>query len=351
MKDEAHDPDMRPASGERSLREKLALLARAEELGSVSAACAELNFSRDSYYRFKRAYASGGLMALRAMVRHRARPGNRVGAQVEKAVLSVHAAHPGWGTTRIASHLRDRLGLSVSPAGVRGVLGRHHPAPPMLDAGGAPRRPAGPRGRARQDAPDSAAARNDMAGAILAAALALFAERNYSTVTMKDIAEALGINPSLIHYYFGSKESLFLQVVENAALRAHQTFLAIRAGVDEPADIIRLWVLNHVSQFKLMQDLIRISVDYAQTHQGNDKIDAAIRKFYRIEAHILEEALARGIAAGSFREVEIKRTATFISTFLDGVLVRSIMFAEFDETTAVHDLVEFIMGHVAAGAG
>ena len=36
-------------------------------------------------------------------------------------------------------------------------------------------------------------------------ALDLFAERNYSTVTIKDIALAAGLNPSHIYYYFDNK--------------------------------------------------------------------------------------------------------------------------------------------------
>lgn len=82
-----------------SVEEKLKLLRLAEELGSVTEACARTGFSRDSYYRFRKAYARGGVRALREMVRNRPRPRNRVAAEIEEAVLELRRAHPDWGLT------------------------------------------------------------------------------------------------------------------------------------------------------------------------------------------------------------------------------------------------------------
>ncbi|MFZ1071180.1 MAG: helix-turn-helix domain-containing protein, partial [Methyloceanibacter sp.] len=43
----------------------------------------------------------------------------------------------------------------------------------------------------------------------LTASLDLFAERNFASVTIKDIAKALNVNTALIYYYFDSKTDLF----------------------------------------------------------------------------------------------------------------------------------------------
>lgn len=333
-----------PGADHRQVEAKLRLLRLADELGSVTAACAQTGFSRDSYYRFRRAYAQAGLRGLREMVRSRPRPANRVDAAVEQAVLALRASHPDWGPGRIARDIGQRLGLTVSPSGVRSILAR---------VAGHPRRttlPLPPEAAPEVAAPRIRSPRSDMARMILNEAFALFAQKNYSSVTMKDIADATGINPSLIHYYFGSKEGLFMQVVEKAATDAYQTFVEISDDEDDPTEIIRLWITNHISQFTLMQNLIKISVDYANTHSSNERIDGAIRKFYAIEAQILNDALQRGIHSGAFREVEIERTATFISTFLDGVLVRSVMFTEFDQAAAIENLVSFIAEHLSGAA-
>lgn len=331
-----------PDTGKTAADARLRLLRRAAELGSISAACAEAGFSRDSYYRFKRAYEKGGIRALREMVRTRPRPKNRVAPAIEDAVLATAADHPDWGAGRIAGELARRLGLSVSRSGVRGVLARRRGPLAPFSASAAPGTAGRPRARAT---------RSEMAALILGSAFELFAQKNYSTVTVKNIADAIAINPSLVHYYFGSKEGLFLQVVEKAAADAHATFQEIRHDETHPARVIELWIRNHVAQFPLMQNLIKISVDYANTHGDDEKIGGAIRKFYRIEAAILRDALQRGIDQGIFRPLDIDRVSVFISTFLDGVLVRSVMFPEFSHRQAIDDLVGFVMEHLTADGG
>lgn len=49
----------------------------------------------------------------------------------------------------------------------------------------------------------------DVREALLAAARALFTERGYNQVGIREIARAAGANPAMIHYYFGDKEGLY----------------------------------------------------------------------------------------------------------------------------------------------
>ena len=73
------------------------------------------------------------------------------------------------------------------------------------------------RGRARPKREANSAARVDK---FLAAALDLFAERNFASVTIKDIARALRVNTALIYYYFDSKTDLFRATIEHAVAGA-----------------------------------------------------------------------------------------------------------------------------------
>ena len=62
---------------------------------------------------------------------------------------------------------------------------------------------------------------------LLRAALDLFARLDYSTVTIKDIAQQTGCNPSLIYYYFDNKEELFLRAIEMTVADAFGKFEAL----------------------------------------------------------------------------------------------------------------------------
>src|SRR3954451_1515657 len=57
----------------------------------------------------------------------------------------------------------------------------------------------------------------DTREAVLAAARAAFAERGFDGATIRGIATAAGVDPALVHHYFGSKDKLFLAAVEAPA--------------------------------------------------------------------------------------------------------------------------------------
>ncbi|MCW2636883.1 MAG: Transcriptional regulator, TetR family [Blastococcus sp.] len=52
---------------------------------------------------------------------------------------------------------------------------------------------------------------------MLAAARTAFAERGFDGATIRAIASSAGVDPALVHHYFGSKDALFLAAVEAPA--------------------------------------------------------------------------------------------------------------------------------------
>jgi AcrR family transcriptional regulator len=54
----------------------------------------------------------------------------------------------------------------------------------------------------------------DTREAILAAAREAFAERGYDKASIRQIATSAGVDPALVHHYFGAKDQLFLAVME-----------------------------------------------------------------------------------------------------------------------------------------
>lgn len=54
----------------------------------------------------------------------------------------------------------------------------------------------------------------DTRGEILSAARASFADRGFDRTTIRGVAGEAGVDPALVHHYFGSKEDLFLAALE-----------------------------------------------------------------------------------------------------------------------------------------
>ncbi|MGN9804129.1 TetR/AcrR family transcriptional regulator [Micromonospora sp. L32] len=72
----------------------------------------------------------------------------------------------------------------------------------------------------------------DTRQAILAAARTTFAERGFDAASIRVIAAAAGVDPALVHHYFGSKEELFRATVEIPLDPAELLPVVLAGGVD-----------------------------------------------------------------------------------------------------------------------
>ena len=178
--------------------------------------------------------------------------------------------------------------------------------------------------------------------------LDLFSQNNYSSVTIKDISRSTGINSGLIYYYFHNKSDLFLKTVEKATREALEKFKIATGERRSPSDIIAEWIKIHITNYILLQKLAKISLDYATTHEREEKLDLAIQEFYQKEFEILDGTIQAGIHTGEFRHVTPRRISTFISTFLDGCLFRALIFPDFDYRQAMNDLTDIVLQYLEA---
>lgn len=196
------------------------------------------------------------------------------------------------------------------------------------------------RGRPRK--PDVGTPRRDDHGAardkFLAAALDLFAERNFASVTIKDIARVLGVNTALIYYYFDSKTDLFRATIEHAVARAFENVRALNDQSADPPTVLAAWIENHVKKYAEIHRFVKIALDFRSAHEADPDIANSIEHFYNEERKLLSKIIRQGIKQRLFSPVDPNRMAQFISTYLDGCMVRSVILSDFDLEGAVRDL-------------
>ena len=193
-------------------------------------------------------------------------------------------------------------------------------------------------GRPRRDEQSA-----DRVDTFLRVSLDLFAESNFASVTIKDIAKALNVNTALIYYYFDSKTDLFRATIEYAVAGAFENVRALDDKSADPPAIIAAWLANHVNKYAEIHRFVKIALDFRGAHEGDLDIASTIEGFYVEERKLLSRVIREGIRRGMFEPVDGNRMAQFISTHLDGCMVRSVILPDFDLKGAVRDLHQRVL--------
>lgn len=181
---------------------------------------------------------------------------------------------------------------------------------------------------------------------LTATSLNLFAERDFASVTIKDIANECGVNTALIYYYFENKEDLFRATIQNAISDALENYTSLRNRHTNPVDLISDWFDTNLKLSVPIRKLVKIMLDYSGSRMNISSIDQQVKNFYYIEHSILSDSIRQGIDQGIFNAVEHDRLALFVSIHLDGVMVASMIRKDFNLSEAMTDLREILWLHL-----
>jgi AcrR family transcriptional regulator len=133
---------------------------------------------------------------------------------------------------------------------------------------------------------------------ILAQARALFLERGYLDVSMREIADAAGVRKATIYYHFHDKEALFIAITLAEVEASRRRMTESIAGITGLADRLETLAFTHFSQAR--SNAWRLAQDFRNhiPESRHDEMHTELGRLFAIYQSVFEEALAAGEIEG-----------------------------------------------------
>jgi len=145
---------------------------------------------------------------------------------------------------------------------------------------------------------------------IFAEAVRIFREKGYHATSMRNIADAVGLQKASLYHYIPSKEALLFKIFERSSGALTQQLEAISASRDSPPDKLRRAIESHL--IALCDQLDIYTVYLSERRALTDRYHAKVRAEGEKHARLIEQILQEGIARRDFRVMDTKMVALAI---------------------------------------
>lgn len=151
---------------------------------------------------------------------------------------------------------------------------------------------------------------------ILDDAAALFAREGYDGTSLNDLAELVGVTKAGIYHYFPNKKEIYEAIIVRT-LQGLYAFVALKTDrITSPDEALQIFMTSHAEFFEEnLNNFLAMLVGYGGMENSVLIAEAQkIRDDYEI---LLKDILARGVADGCFRSVDIQVTSRAVLSMLN----------------------------------
>lgn len=154
---------------------------------------------------------------------------------------------------------------------------------------------------------------------LLSSALTLFNEKGYAATSVRELVADAGVTKPVLYYYFGNKEGIFLELMENS----YRTFEALIVERSAQEGSARERIVRFCADlFQLVRDrLPEVRLIYAIYYgppQGAPPYD--LDTYFARLIEVVLALVAEGIASGEFKQNSVEDAARAVV----GLLTSSI---------------------------
>ena len=136
---------------------------------------------------------------------------------------------------------------------------------------------------------------------ILRAATKVFARYGYEGGSVEKISKSAKSFDRMIYYYFGSKEGLFIEVLEDMYRRMNDAELELKLDIDQPIESLKEIICFVVSYYSKNPEFITL-LNTENLHRGKHIAKSMRAREYSSPAiAVISQLLESGVRKGVFR--------------------------------------------------
>ncbi len=180
---------------------------------------------------------------------------------------------------------------------------------------------------------------------IIAAAAKILAEKGYEATTLREISREAQAGPGLVHYYFGGKDALLVEALQEAGQQFHQRMEHLVQ--QQPGGLsLDAFLANLCERVDLEPEVYRLRYESFSLGLHNPVIEPRVRERLaqrRSEiSSVLTKVLANMEETEKVKDVSREPTplAALLLALFDGLALQKIMDPAFDLEAAYHLLAQ-----------
>lgn len=185
---------------------------------------------------------------------------------------------------------------------------------------------------------------------ILQAATKLFAHDNFSSVSIKQIAAASGVNSALISYYFGGKKNLYQEVLYTEADKFLKLQEKVRARMESPLKRLRSYV-DTIAEMQI-EHPYNMHLIYRELLSPQPMFENYVKnrlyKIHQFMSELVNEAIEYGEIVTAIKPTHVAFTLEGIIMFFFLTQGQIRQIGNFDQRSETAYLMEALDSYLAS---
>lgn len=163
---------------------------------------------------------------------------------------------------------------------------------------------------------------------ILTAATKVFTKRGFSGARMDDIVAESGLSKGAIYWYFDSKESIIIRILDQFFNweTAHLRELLDREVSAQKK--LEIFVETTIKDLHKIKPLMPILFDFWSLSVRKKTVNQAIKRYYQNFLDLIEPIIQQGIDQGELRQINVSETAIALGAIFEGTILLYFYFPD-----------------------